>query len=150
MALAPQGEWFAFTCYAEEAGIWDVMASVAAGENNDPHAFRILVNATDCNDDTEDVVDLLDETITFSYTGSWEAFELWGKRDVWVPAGTHRLLFCAESGGFNLDYLRIFTPVPTPVPTPSPTVAHTPTPVMPEDTGGGYTWIYISVRKAQW
>lgn len=150
-----QGEWLAFTTHAAESGHWDVVASVASGANGRVNTFRILANATNCSSgDTDgfdgmgtDGVDLLNGPVTFDWTGSWEAFETAGQEDVWVPQGTHRLLFCADSDEFNLNYIRIYTPIPTPAPTPVPTMAPTFAPTVPEDSASQYTWIYIAVSK---
>lgn len=147
-----QGEWLAYTAYAEAGGFWDVIASVASGNEESENTFRILANATNCSSAATDGwngmgngVDLLDGPATFGYTGSWEAFTQAGAQDVWVPAGTHRILFCAESAAFNLNYLRVYTPVPTPAPTLAPTNMPTGAPTVSDEDGGGFTWIYIAV-----
>lgn len=147
-----QGEWLAFTARAEQGGFWDVVASVASGNDGSENTFRILANATNCSSpDTDGLdgmgsgVDLLNGPHTFGYTGSWEAFSQAGAEGVWVPAGNHRILFCADSEAFNLDYLRFYTPTPTPAPTPVPTRSPTMAPVVPDATGGRFTWVYISV-----
>ena len=128
-----QGEWLAFSSRAEEAGFWDVGASVAVGFNGSSISYRLLVNATNCSSAETDGydglgsvgVDLLNGPVQYEYTGSWEAFEMAMKEEVWVPQGEHRVLFCADSGLFNLNYLRFWTPTPTPAPTPVPSPAPT-------------------------
>ncbi|CAN0402884.1 unnamed protein product, partial [Laminaria digitata] len=147
------GEWLAFSSKAEEAGFWDVGASVAIGINGSSISYRVLVNATNCSSaDTDGYdglgsagVDLLNGPVSYEYTGSWEAFEMAMKEDVWVPQGEHRVLFCADSGLFNLNYLRFWTPTPTPAPTPVPSPAPTAAPQVPSDEGDDSKWIYISV-----
>lgn len=149
-----QGDWLAFTSYAPEGGYWDVAASVSAGLEDVNGSFRILVNATDCSSvgtsgesGTGDAVDLLGGAMSVGHTGTWETFVLVGKADVWVPAGSHRVLFCADSEWLNLDYLRIYTPDPTPAPTLAPTIAPTPSPVAPPSTADQFSWLYISVSR---
>ncbi|CAM9229006.1 unnamed protein product [Discosporangium mesarthrocarpum] len=136
-----EGEWLSFTATAEE-GYWDVLTSVASGERNNTHTFRIILNSTECQATAEELLDrggldLLGGSMSFDFTGSWEAFVPVVAMDVWVPAGTHRVVFCSEGSLFNLDYLRIYdiesTPTPTTVPTPYPT----PTPTPTENLGGG-------------
>lgn len=152
-----QGEWLAYTSYAEEAGYWDVMASVASGVENSVNTFRILANATNCTTVTANGtdgmgasgVDLLGGPASFGYTGSWEAFTLTGAEEVWIPAGTHRILFCVDSAMFNFNYLRVYIPVPTPAPTMAPTPVPTAAPIMPEDSESFFTWIYISVSSGR-
>lgn len=147
-----QGEWLVYTAYVAEGGFWDVMASVASGDEASANRFRILANATNCSSvNTDgwngigDGVDLLNGPATFGFTGSWETFKYEGAEDVWVPAGTHRILFCADSANFNLNYLRVYIPVPTPAPTIAPTNMPTRAPTGPKDDGSRYTWIYVSV-----
>lgn len=127
-------------------------ASIASGAENISIEFRILVNASNCSLPETDGfnglgaegVDLLDGPLTFSETGSWDAFELMMKIDVWVPQGDHRVMFCADSGSFNLNYLWFFTPNPTPVPTPSPTPVPTAAPQVPSKKPNT-SWIYAAV-----
>lgn len=147
-----QGEWLAFTSRAEEGGFWDVGASVASGINGSTIEFRLLVNATNCSSpETDgfnglgDGIDLLGGPVMHGDTGSWEAFEMATREEVWVPKGDHRVLFCSDSDFFNLNYLRIWTPAPTPAPTQVPTPAPTPAPQVPGDDGDDTKWIYISV-----
>ncbi|CAM9866586.1 unnamed protein product, partial [Hapterophycus canaliculatus] len=151
------GEWVAFTARAEEASFWNVGASIASGHNGTSIDFRLLVNATNCSTISTDGmnglgdegVDLLNGPLSHGYTGSWEAFEEVFKDDVFVPQGTHRFLFCADAGLFNLNYLRVWTPMPTPAPTMAPTVAPSPAPTVLSDDGGlGTRWIYIGVSDA--
>lgn len=131
-------------------------ASVASGANGTDIVFRILVNATNCSSLETDGfdglgsegVDLLDGPMFYGYTGSWEEFHMAARADVWVPEGTHRVLFCADSDFFNLNYLRFFTPMPTPAPTPVPSPAPTNAPSVPDDDGVDTKWIYISVSQA--
>lgn len=157
-SLPPQGEWLAFTARAEEAGFWDVGASVASGLNGSTTEFRILVNATNCSSpDTDGLnglgdegVDLLNGPLSSGWTGSWEAFETVYKEEVYVREGTHRFLFCADRGAFNLNYLRVWTPMPTPAPTIAPTIAPTPAPQVPSDDGVDTKWIYIGVSPESW
>ncbi|CAN0582036.1 unnamed protein product, partial [Ectocarpus sp. 12 AP-2014] len=109
------GEWVAFTARADEAAFWDVGASVASGLNGTTVQFRILVNATNCSSAATDGlnglgdtgVDLLNGPLFAGYTGSWEAFEMVYKEEVYVPEGTHRVLFCADDGIFNMNFLRV-------------------------------------------
>lgn len=132
-------------------------ASIASGFNGTEIEFRLLANATNCSSiDTDgmnglgdDGVDLLNGPLSLGFTGSWEAFEEVYKEDVFVPLGTHRLLFCADSGVFNLNYLRVWTHVPTPAPTMAPTIAPTPAPTVAsaDDGGLGTRWIYIGVSN---
>ncbi|CAM9938987.1 unnamed protein product [Ectocarpus sp. 8 AP-2014] len=150
------GEWIAFTARADEAAFWDVGASVASGLNGTTVQFRILVNATNCSSAATDGldglgdtgVDLLNGPLFAGYTGSWEAFEMVYKEEVYVPEGTHRVLFCADDGIFNMNFLRVWTPTPTPAPTMAPTVALTAAPVVPSDDGVDTKWIYIGVAGA--
>ena len=150
----PQGEWLAFTARAEESSFWDVGASIASGLNGTSVEFRVLVNATNCSTpDTDGFdglgdlgVDLLNGPLLGGYTGSWEAFEMIVKEEVYVPEGTHRFLFCADDGVFNLNFLRVWVPEPTLAPTMAPTPAPTPAPVAPSDDGFDTKWIYIGVR----
>ena len=149
----PQGEWLAFTSKADQAGYWDFGASIASGAENVTIEFRILVDADNCSLPETDGFnglgtegfDLLDGPLSLTETGSWEAFVLASKEDVWVEEGEHRLLFCADSGMFNLNYLWFFTPNPTPSPTPAPTLAPTPAPQVPSDPGPNIDWIYLAV-----
>lgn len=128
-------------------------ASIASGEANTSIEFRILVNASNCSLPETDGfnglgaegVDLLDGPLTYTETGSWEAFELMMKSDVWVPQGDHRVMFCADSGSFNLNYLWFFTPNPTPAPTPSPTPVPTAAPQVPSKKKPDTDWIYAAV-----
>lgn len=69
------------------------------------------------------------------------------KEEVYVPAGTHRFLFCADDGVFNMNFLRVWTPAPTLAPTIAPTIAPTPAPQAPKDDGLNVKWIYIGVRS---
>lgn len=155
---ALQGEWLAFSSKAEEAGFWDVGASVAVGVNGSSISYRVLVNATNCSSAETDGydglgsvgVDLLNGPVYYEYTGSWEAFEMAMREDVWVPQGEHRILFCADSGLFNLNYLRFWTPTPTPAPTPVPSPAPTAAPQVPSEEGDDTKWIYISVSQSVW
>ncbi|CAM9253362.1 unnamed protein product [Ectocarpus fasciculatus] len=150
------GEWLAFTARADESAFWDVGASVASGLNGTTVQFRVLVNATNCSSAATDGldglgdtgVDLLNGPLFAGYTGSWEAFEMVYKEEVYVPEGTHRFLFCADDGIFNMNFLRVWTPTPTPAPTMAPTVAPTPAPVAPSNDGGDTKWIYIGVAGA--
>ncbi|CAM9493067.1 unnamed protein product [Scytosiphon promiscuus] len=151
------GEWLAFTARAEEAAFWHVGASIASGLNGTSVEFRMLVNATNCSTvDTDGMnglgdegVDLLNGPLSLGYTGSWEAFEEVYKEEVFVPLGTHRFLFCADDGVFNLNFLRVWTPAPTPAPTMAPTIAPTAAPtVVSDDDGLGTRWIYIGVASA--
>lgn len=152
-----QGEWLSYTAYAEVAGHWDVVASVASGVENSVNTFRILANATNCTTMTANGtdgmgatgVDLLGGPASFGYTGSWEAFTLTGAEEVWIPAGTHRILFCVDTPMFNLNYLRVYIPVPTPAPTMAPTPVPTAAPIMPDDSGSPFTLIYISVSPGR-
>lgn len=152
--LFPQGEWLAFTAVADEPDFWEVGASVASGLNGTTVEFRILVNATNCSTPATDGfdglggegVDLLNGPLLGGFTGSWEAFEMISKEEVYVPQGTHRFLFCSDAGVFNLNFLRVWTPAPTLAPTMAPTVAPTPAPTAPSDDSGVDTkWIYIGV-----
>lgn len=157
---AEQGEWIAFTARAKEGDFWHVGASIASGLNGTSVDFRLLVNATNCSTvDTDgmnglgdDGVDLLNGPLSLGYTGSWEAFDEVYKEEVFVPQGTHRVLFCADSGVFNLNYLRVWTPAPTPAPTMAPTIAPTPAPTVASDDDGGLgtRWIYIGVSPRGW
>lgn len=148
-----QGEWLAFTSRAEDAGYWDVGASIASGSNGTNVQFRLLVNATNCSSAETDGfdglgsagVDLLGGPVSQGFTGSWEAFQMAYKEDVWVPQGNHRVLFCADTGLFNLNYLRFWTPTPTPAPTPSPSPAPTAAPQVPSSDGLDTKWIVMSV-----
>lgn len=148
-----QGEWLSFTSKAEVGGFWDVGASVASGSNGTLIEFRILVNATNCSSAETDGfdglgsegVDLLNGPVRHGYTGSWEAFEVASKPDVFVPEGNHRVLFCADGGIFNLNYLWFWTPNPTPAPTPVPSPAPTGAPQASSNVGIDNKWIYISV-----
>lgn len=118
--------------------------------------FRILVNATNCSTTDSDGydglgsqgVDLLDGPVYFGYTGGWEAFQMASREQVWVPQGTHRVLFCSDSGLFNMNYLRFWTPMPTPAPTQVPTPVPTLAPQVQSDDGVGTKWIYVSVSVA--
>lgn len=148
-------EWVAWTAQAGEGAFWDVGASIASGMNGTSIEFRILVNATNCSSAVTDGwnglgdngVDLLGGPLLHEFTGSWEAFEMVTKEEVYVPAGTHRFLFCADDGFFNMNFLRVWTPAPTLAPTMAPTVAPTPAPQAPSDDGLGIKWIYIGVRE---
>lgn len=152
-----QGEWLAFTARAEEAGFWDVGASVASGLNGTTVEFRILVNATNCSTaDTDGLdglgdqgVDLLNGPLSGGFTGSWEAFEMILKEEVYVPQGTHRFLFCSDAGVFNMNFLRVWTPEATLAPTMAPTLAPTPAPLVPSDDGLDTKWIFIGVSRVE-
>ena len=123
-------------------------ASIASGLNGSTTEFRILVNATDCSGLGDEGVDLLNGPLFGEFTGSWEAFVTVYKEEVYVPEGTHRFLFCADGGVFNMNYLRVWTPAPTLAPTMAPTVAPTPAPQAPKDDSIDTKWIYIGVSRA--
>lgn len=129
---------------------------MAVGVNGSSISYRLLVNATNCSSAETDGydglgsvgIDLLNGPVYYEYTGSWEAFEMAMREEVWVPQGEHRVLFCADSGLFNLNYLRFWTPTPTPAPTPVPSPAPTAAPQVPSDEGSDTKWIYISVSQS--
>lgn len=114
------------------------------------------MNATNCSTAATDGVDglgeagvdLLNGPLFGGFTGSWEAFEMIVKEEVYVPQGTHRFLFCSDGGVFNMNFLRVWTPAPTLAPTMAPTIAPTPAPVVPSEDGFDTKWIYIGVSRS--
>jgi hypothetical protein len=94
VAWIAAGESLEYALYVAKAGYYDVSARVAS-----PYAgkwFQVLLDGQDVTGN-----------IGVPTTGAWQKWQTVTAAGVYIPAGTHRMMFSTPSGGFNLNWLAL-------------------------------------------
>ncbi len=104
------GEWLAYTVNVPTSGFYDISIRAA---NNDLAAGSFHVEVDGVN---------VTGSVTVPVTGSWSAFQWFGKQGVQLGAGKRVLKLVADVVGFDVNQISVLAAAASPTPAPGGTI----------------------------